>query len=144
MDRLELPTGSGNAIGTGTPDTGGTARIGLSEPIKRLALQTPGPGAAESTGAGRLRGHAFTRGRGIIERLDFLPALFRALEEDGLAVVAGGDEGGFGGERERGVGQRRRADDLDCRGRLARAAGVDDADRRVVACGALAGSDDGV
>jgi hypothetical protein len=52
--------------------------------------------------------------------------------------VSGGDEGGFGRERQRRVGQRSGANDLDGRGRLARAAGVDDANGRVVTCDGLA------
>lgn len=143
MNRLEFPSSRGKTIRAAAADACGTPRIGLSETIKCLALQSTGSSTAESTGTGGLRGHALScRGR-VVERLDLFPARLGALEEDGLTVVSGGDEGGFGGKSQRGVGQRRGADDLYGRGRLAGAAGVDDADGRVVACGGLAELDRG-
>lgn len=129
MDRLELstrlhgPDPAGRGIRRGTPS------VGLSESVEGLALQSTDPGAAESTGARRLRGQAGpTTGRGIVEGLHLLPALLRSLEEHRLAIVSRGDEGLFRRKAERLVRQRVRADDLDCRGRLAGSAGVDDAD----------------
>lgn len=139
MDRLEFPAGRGNTVGTGGTGGGGATRIRLSESVERLALQTSRSGTAESTGRARsLRRHALSGGGGIIERLYLFPTLLRALEEDGLTIVSGGDEGGFGGERERSVGQGGGSDHLDSRGRLAGRARVDDANRRVVAWRRLA------
>jgi hypothetical protein len=92
VNRLEFAVGLKRTAGTGDI-RGRTPCIGLSEPIESLALESSDTCTTESAGARRLRGQSgLASGSGIVERLDLCPALFGALEENGLAVVSCRDE----------------------------------------------------